>query len=553
MKAIEAGFNRQKEIIEKAVYPQKKCDGKSFQSTSSYCVQSQLNDSISSLDSSDDNQSKSLFEQCILSGMNKQRRIIVGQPSSSDSDVNIRHDLKNSMSSVKKSRDSKKYKNKSEDELLYDCIKVGMTNSKNVETTSVAVLEQSEKMGHISLNSAPNIAPGVETRTKTHQNGTNKENPNLLLQPEIIGFEYEEDDEKTITDSSLIQKQKDPNLMLRSVERLTKNFMSTAENLRNTEYSQNNSSNNTWSDDYCPNGISFPIVSQAGPDLDDYDQSLSLTECNEDISNDLSNVLDFKLGGEVSVPCNINSYNKNLGSSSNLTNSIIANEANLIANNIMCDLSNSTQSLDIDHIRPPSCMESINFSGCFDHLQSPKLSNMRKKSLPSGIIAKRALGFSSNASTRNGSIENISCTYNIENINPPSIIDDLMDSMISVSSIQSEVFEGSYESRYETACETMSSIDMDNTFDDNTITLQSCMDQIPNLPNDDATPIPSDISSGESTPKKSLKNLTSKQRRQNSKDRYKTYTITPELWQNVLLSQHKQIKTMNEVNIKNRH
>lgn len=536
MQAIEAGFNRQKESIDSSRKHYKPIPPIPVSST--HRVQVELNDSISSMESSDDNQ---LFNQCIITGMNKQMRIVVGQPSSSDSDLNT--GLGNcKIPTLPKPTTNKnlrerqhKHRNRSEDKLLYDCIKVGMSSSKNVETTSVVALEQ-PRMETITLNSATNTAPGVEMKVKEVQamvTGTSEnQNP---LHPQITGFEDEEDDDNTLKDIEKNedlplemvennQKQKDPNLMLESVERLTKNFMSTAEHLRSKD-SKNNSSNNTWTDDYCPNGISFPVVSQNGPDLNDYDQSLSITECFEDISRDRIGILDFKVGGVVTVPNKFNCDSLSL-SSSNLTNSMIANEANLIANNLLNNLSNSSQSLDIDQIRPPSCMESINYSGCFEHMLSPKLSNFRKKNLPTGIMAKRALGGKSNASTRNGSIENVSSICNIDNINPPSIMDELLDSMISVSSIQSEVVDCSYESRYETAFETMNTLE-NEIYDENTVTLESCMDQIPNLPHDDATPISSDISSGESTPTKSIrKSLTPKQRRQISKDRYKTYTIT---------------------------
>lgn len=502
----------------------------------------ELNDSISSMESSDDNQSKSLFEQCIITGMNKQRRIIVGQPSSSDSDVNtglvnwkIPALPKPTTNKHLMERQSQyKHRNRSDDKLLYDCIKVGMSSSKNVETTSVVALEQ-PRMEAITLNSATNTAPDVEMKVKEAQamviGISENQNP---LHPQTTGFE--EDLPLEMVENN--KKQKDPILMLESVERLTKNFMSTAEHLR----SKSNSCNNTWTDDYCPNGISFPVVSQNGPDFNDYDQSLSITDCFEDISKDKISAFDFKVGGEVTVSKNAKMNCDSLSlSSSNLTNSMIANEANLIANN----LSNSSQSLNIDHIRPPSCMESINYSGCFE-LLSPKLYNFRKKKLPTGIMAKRALGGKSNASTRNGSIENVSSICNIDNINPPSIMDELLDSMISVSSIQSEVVDCSYESRYETAFETMNTLEND-IYDENTVTLETCMDQIHNLPHDDATPIPSDISSGESTPTKSIrKPLTPKQRRHNLKDRYKTYTITSELINEALLESnndnHKSMK-----------
>lgn len=136
-------------------------------------------------------------------------------------------------------------------------------------------------------------------------------------------------------------------------------------------------------------------------------------------------------------------------SSTNMTNStIIAQEANKVATELlnMQSLTDSLSSLDLDAIRPPSGMDTV--SGYFDpsinghqqqhHQQmfSPQLAR-RKKSLPAGLMAKRALSHCTNGIV--GSLDSVHSSCNLENVKPPSIMDDLMDSMMSVASITSEV------------------------------------------------------------------------------------------------------------------
>ena len=187
----------------------------------------------------------------------------------------------------------------------------------------------------------------------------------------------------------------------------------------------------------------------------------------------------------------------------------------------MQTMAESTASLDLDNIRPPSGMDCVSISGYFDATFSPQMSRNRKKSLPLGLMAKRALSHAAPS----GSLESVNSSCNLDNIKPPSIMDDLLDSMISVASITSEVVENGSShidySRYETAHSDI----------DDTPTLRSCME----LPSDSATPIPSDFSSCESTPRKvrSIKRtLTPKQKRQIVKERYKTYTIAADMMLN---------------------
>lgn len=108
-------------------------------------------------------------------------------------------------------------------------------------------------------------------------------------------------------------------------------------------------------------------------------------------------------------------------------------------------------------------------------------------------------------------------------------MDELLDSMISVDSIISEVVDPTLGiSNYETALSDM----------EDSLTLRSCQD----ISKDETlTPISSDFSSIESTPKKkrSMRSVTPKQRRQSEKERYKTYTIAVDM----LLKEQQGIET----------
>ncbi|GBP07357.1 hypothetical protein EVAR_72214_1 [Eumeta japonica] len=173
--------------------------------------------------------------------------------------------------------------------------------------------------------------------------------------------------------------------------------------------------------------------------------------------------------------------------------------------------------------------------------KSPKFP---RKILPAGLVARRALGHMPPHLTSSVESINLSCNLLLDNIKPPSLMDELLDSMISVASIQSEIADDCASmattvtvSNYETCA---------GGEDGDTVTLQSCCDNL--LPKDDeltlnegiTTPLPSDcdLSSVESTPKKSgaaspssanKKTLTPKQKRKVIKDRFKTYTIATDM------------------------
>lgn len=466
-------------------------------------------------------------------------------------------------------------------------------------------------------------------------NDHNTSDSNDSFPMEVAPIDYRNNDSLPLSISALKDKHKDPDLMMKSVERLTLDFVSTAEFLRTASNaaaeSENTSlslsldtkrtksnlashSNNTWNNDTCPNDVSFPSVSLSAP------QITSLTEPCDDqhttIEEDLKPVvfqsqhameiynlsqitptdemdclspvrtdkyeddgdyvktpqpcsslgtetesatltttsksssaagINFIVGGEVQSLNHVNQYfvgRSTIASHSpNLlniaeTSTAIALEANALAENL---LNYEAHSLDLDNIRPPSCMESMNVSGYYETgaMQATKIT---PKHLPSGLVAKRALGAFSN--TLHGSLESINSTYNLENIKPPSLMDELLDSMFSVASIQSEVVDNSLDipvslSNYETAANFNG-----NDSDENTITLRSCNEILPRDDDlNDAISYRSDysFSSAESTPQKmsektmnvlnggaSRRTLTPKQKRKLVKDRFKTYTITDE-------------------------
>jgi hypothetical protein len=359
-------------------------------------------------------------------------------------------------------------------------------------------------------------------------------------------------------------KHKDPDLMLKSVDRLTHELVSTAEYLRKNTAQQHTvsdeiskmSGSNTWNDE-----ISFPSISMSAPMIGSTndeatiatDQIFSMpdttqqqqqqlddkTPTNENFtfnidddqtdgrrqqsSSSSSPRVDFKVGGEIGpqslTKMNFLSYGPtSIETCSTMSNSTIvqveakriANKLTSMTNRLMDSSSSSTSSLNLENIRPPSSMDCISLNS-FQEQQSPF---KKKKSLVTGLVAKRALG--GHHQMFSASVESINSILNIENIRPPSIMDELLDSMISVDSIVSEVVDPATMgiSNYETALSDM----------EDSLTLRSCQD----LSKDEGTltATSSDFSSVESTPKKrSIRSVTPKQKRQSDKDRYKTYTI----------------------------
>ncbi|XP_031627550.1 uncharacterized protein LOC116343560 [Contarinia nasturtii] len=354
-----------------------------------------------------------------------------------------------------------------------------------------------------------------------------------------------------------MDKHKDPNLMLQSVERLTHELVSTAEYLRTANSldddititeSKNtlSESNNTWNEDTNPNAIPFPKMSKKAPVIASMDDDTTISELNgsryemansefiEDSAPNNnrimidSNGLRFEIGGKVNMNSgtfNCNGFDSNSTTSTMTNSTIIAIEANKIRSQLMKE--NKTDSMiSLDKIRPPSVMDKMNNSSCCDSLTggASSLNRSPARFLTQGFMARRALNNNGNNSNL-GSTDSINSSLNLDKVKPPSIMDDLLDSMISVDSIASELVEQpplqqqqqhEEQSNYETAF---------SECDDMTQTLKNCAD----LPFDDgnsSTPCGSDFSSVESTPKKGRRSLTPRRKRQLTKERYQTYTIS---------------------------
>lgn len=376
-----------------------------------------------------------------------------------------------------------------------------------------------------------------------------------------VSNEFMMDNEK-MAEAKIEDKHKDPDLMMKSVDRLTQELVSTAEYLRkntsNTfsdeisieqKMSGSMSNNNTWNDEN-----SFPSISMSAPMIGSTNDEATIatdqiypmpeerieeetpnqvledkTPTNEfysfnpreDQADGPSPKIEFKVGGEIG-PASLNMINfvsfgpTSIETSSTMSNSTIVQvEAKRIANKLTSmtnRLMDSTTSLDLENVRPPSSMDCISMNSFQESSIQQSPFKQPKKSLMTGFVAKRALG----GQMFSASVESINSIHNIDSIRPPSIMDELLDSMISVDSIVSEIFEpGTIGiSQYETALSDM----------EDSLTLRSCQD----LSKDETLTISSsDFSSVESTPKKkrSMRSATPKQKRQSEKERYKTYTI----------------------------
>ncbi|KAI8421244.1 hypothetical protein MSG28_008301 [Choristoneura fumiferana] len=221
----------------------------------------------------------------------------------------------------------------------------------------------------------------------------------------------------------------------------------------------------------------------------------------------------------------------------------------------------SLTSLDLDNVKPPShlgSLLSLSASGQWDDSQSKRTQKPRKKSLPVAMMVKRAL----TNSMHQGSSEHLDSNpvSFLDNVKPPSEMEniDLESSMISVCSIVSEVadrektpvvFDFRQPIQDFPLCHNFNMLDLDKVnppslfdemaestveieqttahqlYDDTSNTLNVVTD-IPSG-SENCTPLPSDVSSVESTPKRQRdpKYLTPKEKRSAAKDRYQTYTI----------------------------
>jgi hypothetical protein len=360
-----------------------------------------------------------------------------------------------------------------------------------------------------------------------------------------ISNEFMVENEKLV-EAKIEDKHRDPDLMLKSVDRLTQELVQTAEYLRKNTNDETSkmSGSNTWNDE-----VSFPSISMSAPMIGSTnDEATFASDQNNPIPSDDKSqqqqpILDdktptnenyafptdehdsplpkveFKVGGEIgtqnsSGPKSFITFGPaSIETNSTMSNStIVQAEAKKIVNRINSmsnKLVDSTTSLmDLEKVRPPSSMDCYSLT-----IDSVQQSPMRKqRTSMTGIIAKRALGHQIPC----GSIESVNSILNLDSIRPPSLMDELLDSMISVDSIVSEVVDPTLGiSNYQTAMSDM----------DDSLTLMSCHDLSKDETLQNGSNGTSDeFSSVESTPKKRSKSLRNSTR-QTDKDRYKTYTI----------------------------
>jgi adenomatosis polyposis coli protein len=230
-----------------------------------------------------------------------------------------------------------------------------------------------------------------------------------------------ENEEKV--DAKIDDKHKNPDLMLKSVDRLTQELVSTAEYLRKNTNSDNNEkmsnsiSNNTWNDE-----ISFPSISMSAPMIGSTNDEATFatdqiqpiaeevvdgnsdlnekTPTNEEfkfkpIESDEKFKVDFKLGGEIYNATGVKSKipffscgPASLDTCSTLSNSTIVDKK-ISRNNQM--EGSTTSLMDLENVRPPSSMDSISLCS-FNDLsiqQSPMRNSLHKKSLMSGKLPNK--------------------------------------------------------------------------------------------------------------------------------------------------------------------
>ncbi|XP_018339900.1 PREDICTED: uncharacterized protein LOC108747127 isoform X3 [Trachymyrmex septentrionalis] len=254
------------------------------------------------------------------------------------------------------------------------------------------------------------------------------------------------------TKEETYRRQRDPDAMIASLDRLTATLVQQTEAIRERDSGTMKQSLtcDTWNED-SPNDISFPSISMSAPLVASFnsdaqeDQRTTISENTEQINMTESKIIQreaIKLAEAVDAEIN---------------NQIELETTSLI-------------SIDLEAIKPPSSMGSLlsltaSYAGTADNTETlinrdrcystslPPASvrnfndsrNVRKKSLPVGVVAKRALGQGQSHTTSLENLLNECTSSHLENVKPPSMMDELPDvgdmenSMLSVASITSEI------------------------------------------------------------------------------------------------------------------
>ncbi|XP_078036280.1 uncharacterized protein LOC144469657 isoform X1 [Augochlora pura] len=256
----------------------------------------------------------------------------------------------------------------------------------------------------------------------------------------------------------IYRRQRDPDAMIASLDRLTATLVQQTEAIRERDSGTMKQSilSDTWNED-SPNEISFPSISMSAPII-----------------------ASFKSDAQEDPGTVTSEYATASSDSAHMTNSkIIQREAIKLAEAVDAEMNKQNEIdttsmtfMDLEAIKPPSLMGSMlsliaSYAGSGDcseaivnrdrcnstslppiQVRNSSLTDSkscRKKSLPLGVVAKRAL---SQNQTHTSSLENLlnECTgSHLDSVKPPSMMDELPDvgdmenSMLSVASITSEV------------------------------------------------------------------------------------------------------------------
>nr|CAD7395062.1 unnamed protein product [Timema cristinae] len=276
-----------------------------------------------------------------------------------------------------------------------------------------------------------------------------------------------------------IDLRRDGDAMITSLDRMTEELLQQThgdkeKNQDANRMKQSLVGSDTWNEVTSPNDISCPSLSISAPLV----ASFKSDNC-ENLGGVMPDLVEEDLISKSSEPQDTPSMTDShmLEVEAGKLALAVQNEANSFP--LFSEEMDSMTSLDLDAIKPPSMMGSLislttslsgqldnvdNFEGrdranssSFPPQQTRNGTNSfridcrhtRKKSLPAGMMVRRALG-----NNLNGSLENLadnasissSCNSHLDNIKPPSAMEELADlenSMVSVASITSEVADSS--------------------------------------------------------------------------------------------------------------
>lgn len=347
----------------------------------------------------------------------------------------------------------------SEHALLELCIQPGLTKAMdNIQLTNTSASRVDDEFGEGKNDSKKAYNDTCEV------DGVKKEEVESKYKQKTLG-----DSTKHVEREDVYRRQRDPDAMIASLDRLTATLVQQTEAIRERDSSTMKQSilSDTWNED-SPNDVSFPSISISAPIIASF---------KSDVPEE---------PGTITSECYETASSESVG---HMTNSkIIQREAIKLAEAVDAEMNrqneleatNSITSMDLEAIKPPSSMGSLlsltaSYAGSGDCSESfvnrdrcnsaslPPIQaknqvslseqsrSCRKKSLPLGVVAKRAL---SQTQSHAGSLENLlnECTgSHLDSVKPPSMMDELPDvgdmenSMLSVASITSEVADSKYQ------------------------------------------------------------------------------------------------------------